>query len=142
MASIAITAAATALAAAGSAVEARQQGVATDKMDRQKARVEQINETQKQINMRQNMLKALASQNADTLGAVATGRATGFGANALRQINQAQNDLMVSNANSSAQVSLLDQAGTNASDAGSITAATDLASGAAKTASLYPKQGN
>jgi GTP cyclohydrolase II len=134
MASIAITAAATALAAAGSAVEARQQGVATDKMDRQKARVEQINETQKQ--------KALASQNADTLGAVATGRATGFGANALRQINQAQNDLMVSNANSSAQVSLLDQAGTNASDAGSITAATDLASGAAKTASLYPKQGN
>jgi hypothetical protein len=115
-----------------SAYAAHEQGVATANMDKQKARVEAISEKQKQINMRENMLKALASQNASTEGAVGTGRGTGFGANAMRQINQSQNDLMVSAANSSAQVSLLDQAGSNAKVAGNLGAVSDLASGAAK----------
>lgn len=125
-----MAAAAGALAAGVSAYGQHQAGVAQSNMDKQKARVEALSETQKQINMRQNMLRALASQNAGTLGATGTGRGTGFGANAQRQIDQAQNDLAVSKANSSAQVSLLDQAGSNARGTGNLNAAGSLASGA------------
>jgi hypothetical protein len=140
MGSIAITAAVgSALASAGGAYEQHEQGVATSNMDKQKARVEQDNETQKQIGMRQNMLKALAAQNAGTLGAVGTGIGSGFGANAMRQITQNQNDLMVSAANSSAQVSLLDQAGANAEAAGNIGAAGSLAGGVSSTIGTYQK---
>jgi hypothetical protein len=106
------------------AVSQREQGIAVQSADRQKATVEALNETQKQINMRQRMLQGLAAQNAGTLGAVGTGRGSGFGANAMRQINQGQNDLAVSSANESAQVSLLDQAGANAVAAGDLGAAT------------------
>jgi hypothetical protein len=109
------------------AYETHQQGVAQANADKQKARVESLNETQKQINMRQNMLRALASQNAGTLGAIGTGVGTSFGASAMRQINQAQNDVMVSRANSSAQVSLLDQAAHNAQTTANIGAIGDLA---------------
>ena len=51
--------------------------------------------------------------------------ASGFGANAMRQITQNQNDLMVSSANSSAQISLLDQQASNDVAAGNATAAGD-----------------
>src|ERR1700693_3300929 len=105
-----IAAAGTAASAGVAAYSAHEQGVAAANSDKQKARVEQLNETQKQINMRQKMMAALASQDASTLGAVGTGRGTSFGANATRQITQNQNDLMISSANESAQVSLLDQA--------------------------------
>jgi len=132
---LAYVAAGAAVASAGAAAyESHEQGVATQNADKQKARVEAINETQKQINMRQNMLRALASQNAGSLGAVGTGGPSGFGANARRQINQAQNDIMVSQANSSAQVSLLDQAGANAAAAGNIGAAADVVGGVGKAA--------
>ena len=93
--------------------------------------------------MRQNMLKALAAQNAGTLGAVGTGIGSGFGANAMRQITQSQNDLMVSKANSSAQVSLLDEAGNNAESAGNIGAVGDLAGGVSSGMKAYQaSQGN
>lgn len=127
-----IAAAGTAVSAGVAAYSAHEQGVATKNADAQKARVEQLNATQQQIQMRQKMLTALASQNAGSLGAVGTGGATSFGANAKRQISQAQNDLAVSSANSSAQVSLLDQAGANAEAAGNIGAAGDIAGGAAR----------
>jgi hypothetical protein len=129
----------TAVSAGGAAYESHEQGVATQAADTQKARVEQLDESQKQINMRQNMLKALASQNAGTLGAVGTGVGTGFGANAMRQITQSQNDLMVSQANSSAQVSLLDSAGSEALAAGNIGGVSDLLGGAVSIAKSWPQ---
>lgn len=122
------------IAAAGSAgvaaYESHEQGVATANADKRKARIEQDSEQQKQITMRQNMLRALASQNAGTLGAVGTGRGTSFGANAMRQITESQNDLMISKANAAGQVSLLDQAAGNAEAAGNIGAAGALVGGA------------
>lgn len=116
----AIAAGASAAAGAATAYESHEQGVAASNQAKQKARVEADKETQNQINMRQNMLKALATQ--DAQGAVGGGGVNKAGA--LRQITQAQNDIMVSKANSSAQVSLLDQQAANAESAGNIGAAT------------------
>lgn len=127
-------AAATVASAGVAAYSSIQQGNAQANVAKQKARQEQITETQKQIDMRRNMLHALASQNAGTLGAVGTGGATSFGANARRQINQGQNDLLVSKSNESAQVSLLDQSAANDVSAGYLGAAGDLAGGLAKGA--------
>lgn len=129
-----VAGAATVASSGVSAYAAHEQGVAIDNTNKQKARAEQISETQNQINMRENMLKALAAQNAGTLGAVGTGANTGFGTNARRQITQAQNDIMVSKANSSAQVSLLDQEGASAVAAGNIQAGGDIFAGAARVA--------
>lgn len=122
-----IAAAGTAVTAGVSAYESHEQGVATQNADKQKARVEADKATQQQITMRQNMLRAMASQNAGTLGAIGTGGS--FGANVGRQISQNQNDLAVNAANGSAQVSLLDQAGSNAAAAGNIGAAGDVVGG-------------
>lgn len=129
-----IAAAGTAVAAGTAAYESHEQGVAASNADKQKARVAADSETQKQIQMRQRMLAGLASQDASTLGAAGTGRGTSFGANALRQITQNQNDLAVSSANSSAQVSLLDQAASNAVASGNIGAVGDVVGGAATIA--------
>lgn len=115
--------------AAGSAYMQHEQGVAVKNEDAAKARQETLKAQQNQINMRQKMLASLASQNAGTLGAVGTGRGTGFGANAMRQITQNQNDLLVSQANESAQVSLLDQQGANAEASGNIGGAATLVGG-------------
>ena len=128
--------AAVGLGTIGSAYEAHEQGQAIKAADERKARVEADNARQKQIDMRQNMLRALASQNAGTLGAVGTGTSTGFGANAMRQINQNQNDLLISRANSSAEVSLLEQAGSNAAAAGNIEAGVDVMKGVSKVMGL------
>jgi hypothetical protein len=120
--------------ALGSAVSAygqRQQGIATANMDANKARVAQIQGAQQQINMRQKMLASLASQNAGTLGAVGTGAASSFGANAMRQITQNQNDLEANSADTSAQVSLLDQGAGNAIGAGNLAAGGTALGGAA-----------
>lgn len=129
-----ISAVGTAASAGVAAYSSHEQGVAAANADKQKARVEQLNETQKQIGMRQKMLAALATQNAGTLGAVGTGAGTGFGANAMRQIKENQNDLAVSNANESAQVSLLDQAAANSEAAGNLGAAADVLGGVQKYA--------
>jgi len=132
----AIIAASVSAAAAGvSAYESREQGIATQRMDRQKATVAKEQATQQQINMRQKMLAALATQNAQAgVGGIGTGRGTSFGANALRQIKQAQNDLLVNNANEAAQTSLLDAAGANAAAAGTAGAVGDVLQG---TSSLF-----
>lgn len=118
----AIAAGASAVAGGVTAYESHEQGVAQANAAKQKARVEADQATQQQITQRQNMLRALASQNAGTLGAVGTGAGSGFGANVNRQITQQQNDLLVSQANSSAQVSLLDQQAANAQAAGNAAA--------------------
>ena len=124
-----------------SAYESHAQGVAASNMAKQKARVEALNAQQQQIDMRQKMLRALASQNAGTLGAVATGAATSFGANTRRQITQAQNDLLVNQANASAQASLLDQQANNAVTAGNVGAAVDVFKGAAQVAGIAQAAG-
>lgn len=134
--SVPVIAALVAVSAGAEAYQSHEQGVAVQNENKQKARVEAMNETQKQINMRQNMLRALAAQNAGTLGAVGTGAVSSFGANAKRQIDQAQNDIMVSRANSSAQVSLLDTQGANARRTGDIAAAGDIFSAGAKVAGV------
>lgn len=126
MGSISLPVAGAYIAAAGAAVSggiaaysAHEQGVATANADKRKARIEADSETQKQIGMRQNMLRALATQNAHA----GVGGGSLNKANTMRQIDQAQNDLMVSKSNSSAQVSLLDQAASNAESAGNLAAA-------------------
>lgn len=122
------------VASAGAAAyETHQAGVQAADQAKAKARVEADRAAQEQINTRQNMLRALASQNAGTLGAVGTGSATGFGAGARRQITQNQNDLLVSKANASAQISLLDQQASNAVSAGNIGAVGDIIKGGVDT---------
>jgi hypothetical protein len=121
-------AAVTAVASAGAAAyESHQQGVEAANMAKSKARVEADKATQEQISMRQNMLKALASQNAGTLGAIGTGGS--FGAGARRQVSQGQNDLLVSKANASAQISLLDQQASNDIASGNAGAVGDIMGG-------------
>lgn len=130
-AGFAYIAAGAAVASAGvAAYSAHEQGVAASNADKRKARVEADSETQKQIGMRQNMLRALASQHAQA----GVGGGSLNKANTMRQIDQAQNDLMVSKANSSAQVSLLDQAAGNAVTTGNLAAVGDIFGGVAKVA--------
>lgn len=129
-----IAAGATVVGAGVSAYESHQAGVAASNADKRKARVEAENETQKQIGMRQNMLRALASQNAASLGAIGTGGSTSFGANTRRQLSEGQNDLMISKSNSSAQVSLLEAAASNARSQGDIGAIGDVVGGIGKLA--------
>ncbi len=121
-----VAAAGTAVTAGVSAYAAHQQGVAEANLDKQKARAAAIDEGQKQIDIRRNMLRAMASQNAGTLGAIGTGSGTSFGANTRRQLTEEQNDLLVSKANSSAQVSLFDSAASASRAAGNITGAADI----------------
>lgn len=131
-----IAAGAAVVGAGAAAYESHEQGVAVQNANKAKARVEALNATQRSIQLRQNMLRALASQNATAGGAVGTGGATSFGANTRRQLTEGQNDLLVGSANSSAQISLLDEAGRNAKSAGDIGAVGDLASGVKSYASI------
>ena len=124
-----ISAGATIVGVGLSVYESHQAGLAAAAMDRKKARVEADAATGKQITMRQNMLRALASQNAASLGAIGTGGASSFGANVHRQLTENQNDLMISRANSSAQTSLLEDAAGNAIAEGNAQAAGTLIGG-------------
>jgi hypothetical protein len=123
---------ATGITAGAAAYESHQQGVATADAAKRKARVEAEDATAKQITMRQNMLRALASQRAASLGAISTGANTSFGANVKRQLTEGQNDLLINSANSSAQISLLDAQARNARSAGDIGAVADIAGGIGK----------
>lgn len=134
-----IGAAGSAISAGVSAYSSYEQGQATSNADKQKAIAAQIQGQQQQIDERQKMLQALAAQNAGTLGAIGTGNGTSFGANAMRQINQSQNDLMVTSANTSSQVSLLDSAASAASSAGDLGAISDSISGIGNAAGQIGK---
>lgn len=125
-----IAAGAAVVSAGAAAYESHEAGVATSNADKRKARVEGENAQAKQITMRQNMLRALATQNASAgVGGGGLNKA-----NTMRQITEAQNDIMVNASNSSAQVSLLDQAGKNAIVSGNLGAVGDIAGGVAKVA--------
>lgn len=121
-----------AVSAGAAAYESHEAGVATSNADKRKARVEAENANSKQISMRQNMLRALATQNSQAgVGGGGLNKA-----NTMRQITQAQDDLMVNSSNASAQVSLLDAAASNARSAGDIGAAGDIAGGVSKVAGM------
>jgi hypothetical protein len=94
--------AASLIGGAGSAYEKHAQGVALSNDDKMKARQAALQAGQQQINLRQNMLKALASQN-NAAGAGGIGTGGSFGANVNRQISQSQNDLLALSSNGSAQ---------------------------------------
>ena len=132
-----IALAATAVSAGVSAYEANQQGQAQAAADKRKALAEGIQAQQKQIIQRQNMLKALATQNAASLGATSTGANSGFRANVTRQLKENQNDLLVTKANASGAISLLEADASNAKAAGAAGAVADLAGGAASAFGIY-----
>lgn len=129
-----IAAATTAVSAGVAAYSSREQGIAAARADRAKARVAGEQAAQQQIDMRRKLLASLASQNAQA----AAGGGSISTANTMRQITEAQNDLLANRAGASAQVSLLDQAGRDSVAAGNLGAASDLASGAASFAKIYP----
>lgn len=134
---LAIIAVASSVAAAGaSAYASHEQGVAASNQAKMKARVAADTATQQQINQRQNLMRALASQNAQA-GAGGIGTGGSFGANAQRQITQNQNDLLVTGAGASAQIEAYNQQASSASLIGNIGAGTSLLDGASSAAKGY-----
>lgn len=126
---------ATGVAAVGTAYEQHVSGVAASNQAKDKARIASDQATQQQINQRQNLLKALASQNAQA-GAGGIGTGGSFGANVQRQITQNQNDLLVTSAGASAQIQGYNQQAHSDITQGNIGAGTSLLDGAAKVAKL------
>lgn len=117
--------AASALGAVGSAVSSRMAGVASKNDAVLKARQAGLEAGAKQIQIRQNMLKALSSQNAMAgVGGIGTGGS--FGANVNRQINQNQNDLETLSANTSLQQQQYGSQGNAALTGGNIKAGASL----------------
>ena len=102
-----------------------QAGVAQKNDAAMRARQAGLDAAQKQIGIRQNMLSALASQNAAAgQGGIGTGGS--FGANVNRQITQNQNDLLALSADTSAQQAQYGAAGANAAATGNIKAGQSL----------------
>lgn len=104
----AVGAGASAVAGGFSAYESHEAGVAAANQAKDKARIANDQAVQQQINQRQNLVRSLATQDAQA-GAGGIGTGGSFGANALRQITQNQNDLLVTSAGASAQVAAYDQ---------------------------------
>lgn len=113
------------LGSGGSAVEQHKAGVAQANDAAMRSRQAGLEAGQKQINIRQNMLKALASQNA-AAGAAGVGTGGSFGANTRRQITQNQSDLLSLNADTSAEQSQYGLQGRNAITSGNIKAGSSL----------------
>ena len=109
----------------GSAYAQHSAGVAQKNDATMRARQAGLEAGQKQINIRQNMLKALASQNA-AAGAAGIGTGGSFGANVNRQITQNSNDLLALNADTSAEQSQYNAQGNNAVTTGNLKAGSSL----------------
>lgn len=88
----------------GGAVMAHKSGEAQAADANMRAHQAGLEAGQKQISIRENMMKALSSQNA-AAGAGAIGTGGSFGANVNRQISQNQNDLLGLSADTSSTVS-------------------------------------
>lgn len=120
-----LASAASLVSGAGGAYEKHVQGVAMSNDDKMKARQAALQAGQQQINARQNMLRAMATQN-NAAGAGGIGTGGSFGANVNRQISQNQNDLLALSSNGSAQTQqYLSQAGA-ASQSGNVGAGLSL----------------
>lgn len=125
-------------AAAGTAVTVYSQheaGVAASNQAKDKARIAADQATQVQINQRQNLMRALASQDAQA-GAGGIGTGGSFGANAQRQITQNQNDLLVTGAGASAQIQGYNQQASNDVLTGNLNAGASLLDGTSKVTKL------
>ena len=108
-----------------SAYGQHQAGVAQADDAKMRARQAGLEAGQKQIGIRENMLKALASQNtAAGQGGIGTGGS--FGANVNRQITQSTNDLLALNADTSATESQYGAEASNAMKTGNIKAGASL----------------
>ncbi len=121
-AALAITAAAGAVAGAA---EQHRAGVEVKNQDVLKSRQAGLDAASKQIQIRQNMMQALASQNARA-GAAGIGTGGSFGAGVQRQITQNQNDLLTNSANVASQQQLFGIAGASAEASGNIGAGASL----------------
>ena len=116
------------VAAVGAAVSAEGMhlaGVQAKNQDILKSRQAGIDAQAKQIQIRQNMMQALASQNARA-GAAGIGTGGSFGAGIQRQITQNQNDLLTNSANVTSQQQLFGMAGQSAEQQGNIQAGASL----------------
>lgn len=113
------------LGSAGSAFEQHKAGVAQANDAAMRSRQAGLEAGQKQINIRQNMLKALASQNA-AAGAAGIGTGGSFSANVKRQITQNQNDLLGVGADTSIQTQQYSAQGRNAITSGNVKAGASL----------------
>ena len=123
--------AATALSGLGGAYEKHAQGVAASNDAKDKARQAGLEAAQKQIGIRQNMLRALSSQNAQAgQGGIGTGGS--FGANVNRQISQNQNDLLALSADTSGQQQQYGSQAAAASQGGNVGAGLSLLDTGAK----------
>lgn len=122
-----IAAGAAAAGAAAGTYESYSAGQDAKAEDKIKATQAGLEAGQKQIDLRQNMLRALASQNV-AAGAGGIGTGGSFGANVNRQITQNQSDLAVTRENGAVQSGLLTQAGNNAAASGTIAAVKNGAS--------------
>ena len=124
--------AASLLGSGGSAFEQHKAGVAQANDAAMRSRQAGLEAGQKQINIRQNMLKALASQNA-AAGAAGIGTGGSFGANVGRQIKQNQNDLLALSSDTSATQSQYAAEGVNARAGGNVKAGSSLLDAASTT---------
>ncbi len=116
------------VAAVGAAVSAEGMhvaGVQAKNQDVLKSRQAGLDAQAKQIQIRQNMMQALASQNARA-GAAGIGTGGSFGAGVQRQITQNQNDLLTNSANVTSQQQLFGMAGQSAVTQGNISAGASL----------------
>ncbi len=112
----------------GTAVSAEEMhlaGVQAKNQDILKSRQAGLDATAKSIQIRQNMMQALASQNARA-GAAGIGTGGSFGAGVQRQITQNQNDLLTNSANVASQQQLFGMAGASAEQQGNIQAGASL----------------
>ena len=116
------------------AYQKHEQGVAMSNDAKDKARQAGLEAAQKQINIRQNMLRALGSQNAQAgQGGIGTGGS--FGANVNRQIGQNQNDLLALSADTSGQQQQYGQQAAAATQGGNLGAGLSLLDSGSKFAS-------
>jgi hypothetical protein len=113
------------LGSVASAFEQHKAGVAASNDAAMRSRQAGLEAGQKQINIRQNMLKALASQNA-AAGAAGIGTGGSFGANVGRQIKQNQSDLLALSSDTSGQQSQYAAQGANAITSGNVKAGASL----------------
>ena len=120
-----LVAAAVAVAAMGTAFESHEAGVAVKNEDTVKARQAGLDAGAKQIDIRQKMMAALASQNAKA-GAGGIGTGGSFGANVNRQITENQSDLLINSTNAQTQEQLYAMQGGSAEQEGNIKAGASL----------------
>ena len=131
---IAISAGVSAAGAAVSFVGTREAGIAKADQAQRQANQAKLDSTNKQIQIRQKMLSALASQNAAAgQGGIGTGGS--FGANVNRQITQNQSDLMTLNADTSSQIASYESQASSAYTGSAVAAGGSLLDSIGGTAS-------